>query len=136
MPQLGVDVSALIGKGLNILSTIIVLLIALQILKIGVRITTKITDKTESKMDDQLVPLLEKFARIVIIGLAVLQILSYAGVNITALLNTEADAPVRIAKIQSEAIMGIKRIPIGMTITITNSAIRRTTILQPARTSC
>ena len=86
MLQLGLDVSALIGKGLNILSTIIVLLIALQILKIGVRITTKITDKTESKMDDQLVPLLEKFARIVIIGLAVLQILSYAGVNITALL--------------------------------------------------
>ena len=86
MLQLGVDISAAASKGLNILSTIILLLIALKILKISVSITTAITQRTESKMDDQLVPLLEKTARIIIISLAILQILSFAGVNITALL--------------------------------------------------
>lgn len=84
--QLGVEVSAAVVKGLNILSTIIVLMVALKILKISISITTAITQKTESKMDDQLVPLLEKAAKIIIISLAILQILSFAGVNITALL--------------------------------------------------
>ena len=86
MLQLGVDISGLITKAINIASTLIILFIALKILKIMVSISSSLTEKTESKMDDQLVPLIDKFLKVIIISLAILQILSFAGINITALL--------------------------------------------------
>ncbi len=71
---------------IRVLSVILVVLIALRIVDILMNYTHKFTQTTTSKMDEQLVPILRRFAQVFIILGGVLQLLSIFNVNVTALI--------------------------------------------------
>ncbi len=86
MLQLGIFISEKVTTIFNITSAIILLFIGLQLINVIVQLFLNYTQKTDNSMDDQLVPLLDKFIKVVVISLALIHILNLAGVNTTALL--------------------------------------------------
>ena len=73
-------------KGLNILSIFFIIMVVIEIANLIFSYATKWSEKTESTMDDQLIPLLSKLVDILIWGLGLVFILDYLEVNATALL--------------------------------------------------
>lgn len=73
-------------KGLNILSIFFIIMVVIEIANLIFSYATKWSEKTESTMDDQLIPLLSKLVDILIWGLGLVFILDYLEVNVTALL--------------------------------------------------
>jgi MscS family membrane protein len=65
---------------------IIIMFLLLNVVKILVQYGDNITAKTESKLDDQLVPIAEKVLKGIVIFIAIIQILQLLNVNITALI--------------------------------------------------
>ena len=86
MLQLGLYISEKVTTTFNITSAIIILFICLQLINVVVQLFMNYTERTDNSMDDQLVPLLDKFIKVVVISLALIHILNLAGVNTTALL--------------------------------------------------
>ena len=83
--QLPIAASKFVIVGLNVFTTIIIVSIALTILSVFIRYGARYTKKTESKLDEQLIPLLNRAIQFIIISVGVLQVLRLSGVNITAL---------------------------------------------------
>ncbi|MEL7119264.1 MAG: mechanosensitive ion channel family protein [Bacteroidota bacterium] len=83
--QLPIAASKLVIVGLNVFTTIIIVSIALTILSVFIKYGARYTKKTESKLDEQLIPLLNRAIQFIIISVGVLQVLRLSGVNITAL---------------------------------------------------
>ena len=71
---------------IKVLSVILLVLIALRLVDILMNYTQKFTQKTSSKMDEQLVPILRRFAQTFIIIGGIIQLLSIFNVNVTALI--------------------------------------------------
>ena len=86
MLQLKLYIAEKVTTTFNIVSAIIFLFIVLQLINVIVQLFVNYTEKTDNSMDDQLVPLLDKFIKVVVISLALIHILNLAGVNTTALL--------------------------------------------------
>ena len=86
MIQLKLYIAEKVTTTFNITSAIIFLFIVLQLINVIVRLFVNYAEKTDNSMDDQLVPLLDKFIKVVVISLALIHILNLAGVNTTALL--------------------------------------------------
>jgi MscS family membrane protein len=84
--QLPVKWTLVAKRGVEILITVFVALLLLRVLEYLLNYFKSISNKTESKMDDQLMPIVHQlFKMIVIIG-AIIQILNLMNVNVTALI--------------------------------------------------
>lgn len=84
--QMPVEVNTVVISLLNFLTILIFVGISLRILDVIMAYVSKATHKTESKMDDQLVPLLTNILQAVIVVIAILSVLRLFHVNITALI--------------------------------------------------
>ncbi len=84
--QLPVKVSAFIQTSLRILLTLTIVFLALRLLNLLMAYLEGVTARTESRMDEQLSPLLKQILKIVIIGIGLLQILHLLDFNVTALI--------------------------------------------------
>ena len=71
---------------LKIILSFVFLLILLQLINILITFLRGITEKTESKMDEQLLPVLKRGIQVIVLALWLLQILSLLGINVTALI--------------------------------------------------
>lgn len=78
--------SSVVLKGLDILGVFFILFIVLNIITIVFSMLGKSADKTESKMDNQLLPVLRKMAKTLVWIGGGIYILSYLNVNLTAVL--------------------------------------------------
>jgi MscS family membrane protein len=86
MFQFAPKLTSLLIKGLHILSIFFVILIIKNISHILFNYLETLSKKTENTLDDQLVPVMEKLASIVVWAIGIIYILDYLDVNVTALL--------------------------------------------------
>lgn len=86
MLLLPVGISSIVVISLKIIGILLLMFVFLNILKIFVAYGVLITEKTDSKLDDQLVPIAEKVIKGLIIIAASISILQVLEVNITALI--------------------------------------------------
>lgn len=86
MFQLEPRLTAILIKGLNILSIFFIILVLQNIVRIFFVYLERVTRKTENTLDDQLLPVLLKLSMIIIWSLGIIYILDYLDVNVTALL--------------------------------------------------
>ena len=84
--QLPVTVNEAITLILKIASSIIFLLLAFKIFELAISSLEKVTIDTESKMDDQLLPVLKRVGQFVIMAIWLFHLLSVLNVNITTLI--------------------------------------------------
>ncbi len=70
----------------NIVSTLLIMMIVLRILDIFMLYFHKLTQRTENKLDEQVVPILKRSLQAVIILWAIFQALNLLEVNVTALI--------------------------------------------------
>ena len=84
--QLPVQSTAVLHKGIRIAITLLVMLLALRIASFLMAYFATLSERTESRMDDQFVPMLKQVAKVIIVILALLHILSLLDFNITALI--------------------------------------------------
>ena len=86
MLLLPVGISSIVVISLKIIGILLLMFVFLNILKIFVAYGILITERTDSKLDDQLVPIAEKVLKGLIIIAAIISILQVLEVNITALI--------------------------------------------------
>ncbi len=86
MLQLAPIKNAYLIKGLNVMSLFLIILILKNITSIVFQFFGKAAKKTENTLDDQLLPVVEKLAIIIIWAFGIIYILDYLDVNVTALL--------------------------------------------------
>lgn len=88
IPALQFEPEALISavRIANIVSTLLVMLIALRVLDILMLYFYQLTQRTENKLDEQVVPILKRSLQAVIILWAIFQALNLLEVNVTALI--------------------------------------------------
>lgn len=84
--QMPIEVNTVAITLLKLLTIIIFVGIGLRVLDVVMAYVERATQKTESKMDEQLVPLLSKVLQVLIVAIAVLSALRLFNVNITALI--------------------------------------------------
>lgn len=84
--QLPVKLNVLLLRGIEILSVFFVVFVVLKIVKVLFEYFEKKAELTESKMDDQLLPVLRKMANFVVWVIGLVYVFSTLNVNITALL--------------------------------------------------
>ncbi|WP_010136551.1 mechanosensitive ion channel family protein [Ochrovirga pacifica] len=81
MLQFGIDINSFLIKGLEIAQTVLWIYVFLQIVNVLIEVYLSYTAKTESKLDDQLAPILSRLMRILVVFLGVLKMLTVFGVN-------------------------------------------------------
>jgi MscS family membrane protein len=86
MLLLPVGISSIVVISLKIIGILLLMFVFLNILQIFVAYGILITERTDSKLDDQLVPIAEKVLKGLIIIAAFISILQVLDVNITALI--------------------------------------------------
>lgn len=84
--QMPVEINTVVITSFKLLMILIFVGISLRILDVVMVYLDKVTHKTESKMDEQLVPLLTKVMQVIIVAIAILSALRLFNVNITALI--------------------------------------------------
>ncbi|MEA1944931.1 MAG: mechanosensitive ion channel family protein, partial [Euryarchaeota archaeon] len=80
------DVAGIIGSIFILAFTFVALLLMLNLIDVVGYYLRKVTLKTETKLDEQLVPLLVKSLKVVVVTLAILSVLQNLGLNVTSLL--------------------------------------------------
>ncbi|MBK9257897.1 MAG: mechanosensitive ion channel family protein [Saprospiraceae bacterium] len=80
------NVSGFLHNTVNIFQTIFIFLATVQVINIVRIYLMLMAEKTETKMDDQLIPLLIKSVKIIIGLIAFMHLLTLVGVNVTALI--------------------------------------------------
>ena len=78
--------AALVVLLIKLASIFILMFLFLNVSNILIQYGTKITEKTESKLDDQLIPIAEKVLKGIVIFIATINILQILEVNVTALI--------------------------------------------------
>lgn len=86
MLLLPVGISSIVVISLKITGILLLMFVFLNILKIFVAYGVYMTERTDSKLDDQLVPIAEKVLKGLIIIAAIVSVLQILEVNITALI--------------------------------------------------
>ncbi|MEZ5040710.1 MAG: mechanosensitive ion channel family protein [Saprospiraceae bacterium] len=88
IPALQLQPEALVAaiKMVNIVSTIFIMLIVLKVLDILMLYFRKLTQRTENKLDEQVVPILKRSLQALVILWALFQALHLLEVNVTALI--------------------------------------------------
>jgi len=84
--QFDIGINQFVIMGLRILSSIFSIVLASRIIDLVAKIAQKLASYTETTMDDQLVPLLVRIVRIIVVVFGIIFILQNLGVNVTALL--------------------------------------------------
>ncbi len=84
--QLPAEVSTLVIKILGILSIVLVILIGLAIVRIVMIYADRFTKRTESKLDEQLVPILKRTLQAIVVVFGLIQVLRLFNINPTPLL--------------------------------------------------
>jgi MscS family membrane protein len=84
--QLNIETSSFVQKAISIFMIVIVTLIILLLITIGLERAKTLALKTDSRMDDQLIPLLNRIIKIIVVIIAVIAILRLMNVNVTALI--------------------------------------------------
>lgn len=78
--------NSLLIKGIDIMLVVFVLLVGLRLIQFIFGYFETLSNRTENTLDDQLVPVLRKMAKLILVVIAILYILSILEVNITAIL--------------------------------------------------
>ncbi len=86
MLQLPILVSAFVMTAVRIFSAVFFMMLFLRVWDIGMLFFGRFIQRTDNRMDDQLLPLLRKLGQILIVGGAVIQILRIMDVNVTAII--------------------------------------------------
>lgn len=84
--QLPVESSQFAIITIKLITILLITLIALNILTIFISYSEKYTRSTESKLDEQLVPILKRTLQTILIGVGVIQVLRTLNVDVTALI--------------------------------------------------
>ena len=84
--QLPVEAARYVLSGLRILHLIFATLLLLRVVGLVMRFYASVTAKTETKLDDQLIPILNTFLRGAVVLLAVVLLLRELGVDLRAIL--------------------------------------------------
>ena len=84
--QFDVDINKWVFLTLNIFATIFWIYVFLKLVQVVMRIYAEFTERTHSKLDDQLVPILHNFLTGLVIFLGVLKLLTLFGVNVTTVI--------------------------------------------------
>ncbi len=84
--QLPVVTTAVFHKGLRIAMTALIILVLLRIVNLLAIYGLSISSQTESRMDDQFVPILKQILKVIVVVLGSLHILQILDFNITALI--------------------------------------------------
>jgi MscS family membrane protein len=84
--QLPIKVNAVVIHGLQIVSAIFIIVLMIRIVDYIMHYFAKLAEKTESTMDDQLIPLVKTLIKTVIVIFGLFYLLQLVNVNVTALL--------------------------------------------------
>ena len=84
--QLPIVASQFVVVALRIISTMLVVLLVLRILDISMLYAKRFTEKTTSKLDEQLIPIVKRMFQVVIIFAGIIQVLHLLDINVTALI--------------------------------------------------
>lgn len=84
--QLPIKVSSVVIYGLKIVSVIFIIVLLVRIVDYIMYYFSKLAEKTESTMDDQLIPLVKTLVKTVIVIFGLFYLLQLVNVNVTALL--------------------------------------------------
>ena len=84
--QFGLDVNKMAFLGLNIAQTIFWIYVFLKLVQVVMRIYAEFTKSTHGKLDDQLVPILNKFLNGIVIFLGILKLLTLFGIDATTVI--------------------------------------------------
>lgn len=80
------DIAGIIGSIFTLAFAFVILLLMLNLIDVVAYYLYRITRKTETKLDEQLVPLLVKSLKVVVVALAVLSVMQNLGWKVTSLL--------------------------------------------------
>ncbi|WNJ20190.1 mechanosensitive ion channel family protein [Pontibacter sp. G13] len=83
---LPISVGKFIGIGLRVLAPVFGVMVFYNLVDLVAAIAERLADKTETTMDNQLVPLLRKAAKMIVVVFGIIFILQNLDVNVTALL--------------------------------------------------
>ncbi|MGY6648957.1 mechanosensitive ion channel family protein [Wenyingzhuangia sp. IMCC45574] len=83
MLQLDININSFLIKGLEVAQTILWIYVVLQFVGVLIQVYVSYTEKTESKLDDQLAPILSRLLRALVIFVGVLKMLTVFGVDTT-----------------------------------------------------
>ncbi len=86
MLQLPILVSAFVMTGIRIFSAVFFMMLFLRIWDVIMLFFGRFIQRTDNRMDDQLLPLLQKLGQILIVSGAVIQVLRIMDVNVTAII--------------------------------------------------
>jgi len=84
--QFGIEINKWIFLFLNIISTVFWIYVFLKLVQVVMRIYAEFTERTHSKLDDQLVPILHNFLTGLVFFLGLLKLLTLFGVNVTTVI--------------------------------------------------
>lgn len=84
--QFAIDINTWVFLSINIAETVFLIYILLKLVKVVMGIYADYTQKTDSKLDDQLVPILNNFLKGIVFVFGFFKILSLFGVDATTLL--------------------------------------------------
>lgn len=84
--QLPIRASEFAHKSLSILTVIILILLGFAIVNIFIERGRELASRTESRMDDQVIPVLSRILKIVVVLIGIFYILRLLSVNVTALI--------------------------------------------------
>lgn len=84
--QLGLEVNKIAFLGFNIASTVFWIYVFLKLVRVVMSFYGEITSRTHGKLDDQLVPILNKFLNGIVIFLGILKLLTLFGIDTTTVI--------------------------------------------------
>ena len=84
--QFGLAVNEWIFKGLNIIQTVFWIYVFLKLVQVIMHVYSEFTERTQSKLDDQLVPILNNFLTGIVIFVGVLKMLTVFGFDATTVI--------------------------------------------------
>ena len=84
--QLPIRLSQFGIRSIGIIAAILLMLLGLVLIRIGLKRFKAMTHTTDSKMDDQLLPIVRKLLQLAVVGVTIIFILSELNINVTALI--------------------------------------------------
>ncbi|MGY5352480.1 mechanosensitive ion channel family protein [Wenyingzhuangia sp. IMCC45533] len=84
--QFNIDVNSFLIKGLEIGQIVLWIYVFLEVVSVVIEVYVSYTAKTDSKLDDQLAPILSRLLKVVVVFVGVLKMLTIFGVNTTTVI--------------------------------------------------
>jgi len=84
--QFQIEVNSFLLKGIYIAQTVLWIYVFLQLVQVLMNVYRSYSERTESKLDDQLVPILTRLLRSVVIVVGVLKMLTVFGADVTTVI--------------------------------------------------